>query len=74
MFGIYNVEKYLFIGMKVRNKKIISTEIITAVAFLSLKVYTMQYPISERSINIKVIMIFLSDGSNFPYLNACANP
>ena len=42
MFGVYRVEKYLFIGIVVKNRKIISTEIITAVARCSLSVYTMQ--------------------------------
>lgn len=61
-------------GIKVRNKNNISTEMIIAVAFFSLSVNTIEYPTREANIIKQVMIIFLSEGSNLSSLKASTNP
>lgn len=42
MLGLYNVQKYLFMGIIVRNKNIIYTETKIALIYLLVIVYTIQ--------------------------------
>ena len=60
--------------MNVRNKNTISTEMITAVAFFSLSVNTIEYPRRDANMIKQVIIIFLSEGNSLSYLNAATNP
>jgi hypothetical protein len=72
--GLYKVEKYLFIGMIVRNRNNSSTEIVTTVAFFWEMVKTRQYPAKESIIIRSENIIFLSVGSILSYLNAWMRP
>lgn len=60
--------------MNVRNKNTISTEMITAVAFFSLSVNTIEYPTRDANMIKQVMIIFLSEGSSLSYLKAATNP
>ena len=70
IFGFYKVQKYLFIGIIVKNKNIIYTDTNIAVTYLRVNVYTIQYPTNEHIITIVDIIIFLSVGNNLFYRNA----
>ncbi len=70
ILGLYNVQKYLFIGIIVKNKNIIYTDTKIDVTYLRVNVYTIEYPTNEHIITIVDIIIFLSVGNSLFYLNA----